>query len=59
VIGDGETASFELEWLLFHEAELTPAAKTQLRSDRLRYCGQDTWGLVKLLECLRHLARRS
>jgi hypothetical protein len=56
-IGDGETASLELERLLFQEAELTPEAKAQLRSDLLRYCGQDTWGLVKLLERLRHLAR--
>lgn len=56
-IGDGETASFELERLLFQEAELTPEAKAQLRSDLLRYCHQDTWGLVKLLERLRHLAR--
>lgn len=57
MIGDGETASLELEWLLFHQAELTPAAKTQLHSDLLRYCGQDMWGLVRLLEHLRHLAR--
>jgi len=56
-IGDGETASLELERLLFQEAELTPEAKAQLRSDLLRYCHQDTWGLVKLLERLRQLAR--
>jgi predicted RecB family nuclease len=56
-IGDGETASLELERLLFQEAELTPEAKAQLRSDLLRYCHQDTWGLVKLLERLRRLAR--
>jgi hypothetical protein len=56
-IGDGETASLELERLLFQEAELTPEAKAQLRGDLLRYCHQDTWGLVKLLERLRPLAR--
>jgi predicted RecB family nuclease len=56
-IGDGATASLELERLLFQEAELTPEATAQLRSDLLRYCHQDTWGLVKLLERLRHLAR--
>jgi predicted RecB family nuclease len=56
-IGDGETASLELERLLFQEAEMTPEAKVQLRSDLLRYCHQDTWGLVKLLERLRYLAR--
>ncbi|HEV2057388.1 MAG TPA: DUF2779 domain-containing protein [Methylomirabilota bacterium] len=57
-IGDGETASLELEHLLFQEADLTPEVKAHLRGDLLRYCGQDTWGLVKLLERLRHLARR-
>jgi len=56
-IGDGATASLELERLLFQEAGLTPEAKAQLRSDLLRYCHQDTWGLVKLLERLRPLAR--
>jgi uncharacterized protein DUF2779 len=56
-IGDGGTASLELERLLFQEAELTPEAKAQLRTDLLRYCHQDTWGLVKLAEQLRHLAR--
>jgi predicted RecB family nuclease len=56
-IGDGGTASLELERLLFQEAELTPEAKAQLRTNLLRYCHQDTWGLVKLAEHLRHLAR--
>ena len=56
-IGDGETASLELERLMFRESELTPEARAQLRSDLLRYCHQDTWGLVKLLERLRQLAR--
>jgi predicted RecB family nuclease len=56
-IGDGATASLELERLLFLEAELTPETMAQLRTDLLRYCHQDTWGLVKLTERLRHLAR--
>jgi len=56
-IGDGETASLELERLLFQVSELAPEAKAQLRGDLLRYCHQDTWGLVKILERLRHLAR--
>ena len=56
-IGDGETASLELERLLFEGAEMTPEAKAQLRSDLLRYCHQDTWGLVKLVARLRYLAR--
>jgi tRNA-dihydrouridine synthase len=51
-----ETANIELERLLFQETELTPEAKAKLRSDLLRYCHQDTWGLVKLLERLRQLA---
>jgi predicted RecB family nuclease len=56
-IGDGGTASLELERLLFQESELTPDAKAQLQRDLLRYCHQDTWGLVKILERLRELAR--
>jgi len=56
-IAEGETASLELERLLFQEAEPTPEARAQLRSDLLRYCHQDTWGLVKLLEHLRQLVR--
>src|SRR5262245_66618352 len=61
-IADGATASLELERLLFPETELDAEARGRLREDLLRedllrYCGQDSWGLVKLLECLRHLAR--
>jgi hypothetical protein len=37
-IGDGETASLELERLLFREVELTPEAKAQLRGDLVRSC---------------------
>jgi Domain of unknown function(DUF2779) len=56
-IADGATASLELERLLFPESALGGAARARLRRDLLDYCRQDTWGLVKLLECLRHLAR--
>jgi len=42
---------------LFQAAELTPEAKAELRGDLLRYCGEHTWRLVKLLERLRYLAR--
>ena len=56
-INDGEMASLELERLLFQGAELTELAKAQLRTDLLRYCHQDTWGLVRLLRRLRELAR--
>ena len=54
-IADGGTASLELERLLFNGEELELGAREQLRSDLLRYCHQDTWGLVKLLERLRGL----
>lgn len=56
-IQDGETASLELERLLFRGAELTPEGLTGLRDDLLRYCRQDTLGLVKLLDRLRRLAQ--
>jgi len=56
-VADGATASLELERLLFQERELDAEARVRLREDLLCYCGQDSWGLVKLLECLRHLAR--
>ena len=56
-IGDGQTASLELERLIFQEAEMVVEARAQLRENLLRYCQQDTWGLVKLLERLRLLAR--
>jgi hypothetical protein len=56
-INEGRMASLELERMLFQGAELTEAAGVQLRTDLLRYCHQDTWGLVKLLRRLRDLAR--
>jgi len=54
-ISEGGTASIELERLLFNSDGLDAEATKQLRSDLLRYCHQDTWGLVKLLEFLRQL----
>ena len=55
-IQDGETASLELERLLLRGAELMPGSMAELRDDLLRYCRQDTRGLVKLLDRLRRLA---
>jgi hypothetical protein len=55
VIADGGTASLELERLLFQGDGLESDARERLRGDLLRYCHQDTWGLVKLLERLREL----
>ena len=54
-IAEGGTASIDLERLLFNGDDLDAASTQQLRGDLLRYCYQDTWGLVKLLELLRHL----
>jgi hypothetical protein len=42
--------------LLFNEEKLEPEVRERLRSDLRRYCGQDTWGLARLLEYLRQLA---
>ena len=56
-IQDGETASLELERWLFRGAELTPESGLELRDSLLRYCCQDTLGLVKLLDRLRRLAQ--
>ncbi|PWB80644.1 MAG: hypothetical protein C3F08_03910 [Candidatus Methylomirabilota bacterium] len=54
-IADGVVASLELERLLFNHDGLETAEKERLRSDLLRYCHHDTWGLVKLLERLREM----
>jgi hypothetical protein len=54
-IADGESASLEL--LRFNEEKLEPEVRERLRSAFLRYCAQDTWGLARLLEYLRQLAK--
>jgi hypothetical protein len=51
-IGDGATATLELERLLFNGESLTAEARTDLRINLLRYCHRDTLGLVRLLRCL-------
>jgi hypothetical protein len=56
-IADGQSAALELVRLLFHGDTLSPAAREQLREDLLRYCHQDTWGLIKLRERLDREAR--
>jgi predicted RecB family nuclease len=53
-ISQGASASLELERLLF--TEFSPDEKMRLRSDLLKYCHQDTWGLVKVLEYLNRQA---
>jgi len=57
-IADGGTASLELERLLFNGEVMDPGAKERLRGDLARYCHQDTWGLVNLLERLRQMNER-
>jgi predicted RecB family nuclease len=57
-IADGGTASLELERLLFQGDGLAPEARERLRSDLLRYCRQDTWALVRLLDRLGQLCGR-
>src|SRR5207247_1758180 len=57
-IADGETASLELERLLFNDHGMVPEAREQLRTDLLLYCHLDTLGLVKLFEFLRQRALR-
>lgn len=57
-INDGALASLELERLLFGGAALTGEARTELRGALLRYCQQDTWGLVRIFRLLREFAAR-
>ena len=57
VISEGATASLELERLLFEGAELTEEVKTHLKTELLRYCHLDTFGLVQLLARLRELGK--
>jgi predicted RecB family nuclease len=55
-IAEGGAASIELERLMFSGDGLEPDDKECLRRDLLFYCHQDTWGLVRLLKYLQHLA---
>jgi predicted RecB family nuclease len=54
-IGDGGTATLELERLLFDAQGMGSDAREKLRGDLLRYCHQDTLGLVELLKRLRQV----
>jgi predicted RecB family nuclease len=55
-IADGGTASLELERLLFQGDGVETEARERLRRDLLRYCRQDTWGLVRLLDRLKQFS---
>jgi len=56
-IQEGETASAELERLMFEE--VPDAERAELRRALGAYCGLDTWGLVKILERLRQMSAGS
>jgi predicted RecB family nuclease len=55
-IADGQSANLELMRLLFDRDALEAQETAALRRDLQAYCGQDTIGLVKLVERLRRLA---
>lgn len=57
-IGDGGTASVELERLLLRGAEMSKAERRELRRALLEYCRVDTLAMVKIVENLRTLAPR-
>ncbi len=52
-IGDGQTASVQLEAILFAQDQMTAQKKTEIRENLLKYCKLDTWAMVKLLEWLK------
>jgi predicted RecB family nuclease len=54
-INEGETASVELQRLMFAGEELSAEERARLREALLAYCKRDTWAMVKLLERLRGL----
>jgi hypothetical protein len=57
-VADGESANLELGRLLFHGHTLAREERERLRGELLRYCHQDTWGMLKLRERLQREARR-
>jgi hypothetical protein len=54
-IADGETATVELQRLMFHSDRMTSEERTALRQALLRYCARDSWAMVKMLEQLKTL----
>ena len=68
-VADGDTASVYLERMLLgprqgrgagpSQLDLFAPAPSPVRADLLAYCRRDTWAMVKLLERLRSLVRRS
>src|SRR5213594_1833540 len=54
-INEGETASVELQRLMFDGDAMRPQERARLRQALLSYCERDSWAMVKLLERLRGL----
>jgi len=54
-VGDGASASWLLQSLMFEPSRLSSEDRSRLRQDLLTYCRTDTECLVKLLERLREL----
>jgi predicted RecB family nuclease len=57
VIVDGRVASVEIARLLFVADKIPKHERDRVRQELLDYCQRDTWAMVKLVECLRDLAR--
>jgi predicted RecB family nuclease len=57
VIVDGRVASVEIARLLFVADKIPKHERDRVRKELLEYCERDTWAMVKLVECLRELAR--
>lgn len=57
-IGDGGTASVELERLLLRGSEMTEAERRELRRALLEYCRVDTLAMVEIVEGLRRWTSR-
>ena len=55
IAGGGE-ASQQLQLLLLKGGTMTVRKRAHLRGELLKYCGLDTWAMVRLLERLRALA---
>jgi hypothetical protein len=52
VIRDGDTASIELERIIFKREKMSNVKAEQLKVDLLKYCELDTLALVRLHEKL-------
>jgi hypothetical protein len=53
-VADGQAAG--LAWESLVSGELDPERRERIRKALLAYCGQDTLGMLKIIETLRHHA---